>query len=1511
MDPKEHIEIIQQERDGTPTIKKMLRNTLRELAEKLYSKDTHFIFELIQNAEDNSYEESNEPSLIFRLLSIDPTNTPGSNGALLIENNEVGFTPKNVNAICNAGKEGSTKTGRDGYIGEKGIGFKSVFRISSIPHIFSNGYAFNLPEHDEPSSFGYIYPRWVDTIPNDFDLSSTTIVLPLNKKEYGFEKIEETLRDIKPEVILFLSKLKKLEVIVDEHYELTICKDESQYPLVNIYKEKHDIGSDSKLRQEEKYLVHTESFNRPEGLKTEERKDIYERHVTVALPLTPDSKSAGQIFAYLPVKQESDLPFLLNADFLLPSDRESILMKNKWNEWLRDCVADVFVKAFESAVDNEDYQMQAYSFIPLTANDEFFKPVVESIQEKLKISKVILTQPDLKRCKPEDAMTAPKKFRSLITEPYPQHLLSQRLLCPELETFNKQLRAIGVRELKSQDIIICLTDGEWIKKQGLEWLVRCYKYLSESKLDELTSCFIVPIRHKASDSVRFSCDDEQAIYFECDDETKDIFSEVPSCVNVPLAFLDSKFYQLIKNDEDLHSWMTKTLHVYSFSRPNYAVDVINWLKEHFHEMTDEELVSITYFLAQFDNIDDIPVLLDTSERELLSQVKTKEEIQEVVTPISLDPEMGWQNIFQIEGDRSHLAILSDEYLLNDGINIEELIEFWKKLGITAHPLPKCSNKKCYSYANSWGNTVFDNSLTKYEQKLADKVKPNSAVSRLTEMTIQNYITPDTIIKQISGNRKTLSRSIIHWLDTQINELDKWRYNKKLSERGLMVEITYQYHGPSNKYFNSSFLNSLKNRPWLFTTKGFVKPSEAFLPEKHIKDIFENSVPYVEDDISEDVVKLLGIRKEATVEELLDVLANHAKKHTGSKDFTYRVYKYLNLIEIDQNIVSRFKEENLIYVPSHEDKWLSSKNVIWLDRSDVLGDDFAYLEKIYSKLIDFFVDILGVKKDVDTEHFAERWLTLQKKDNIPHDEMKNILTSIYQELLPICKKEDNERPDWWHRFVQDANIWTQGDTFVNPVDVYVPDDGDLKQIFRDNNIHFAWRPEKNSFAQWESLYRALDIPYLSESVDISLVDEAKYPVVGEPKYLTKASKVLIITWLAEKVPNNYERLQNSNLLESLLNTGEAYSDPIHVVYELDYKKIEKEREAYWVQDNETLVLSQSSNHGKLKNMIALTLARALMSNRAYKDFANWIELILCETDWNWRVKQHNWHVPEDVKVCLRINTQSGDLGKTNRQDVSEGNDPGIASSDEEEAPGEEVTYPEYMGQNIDPEIVDVDPSPEPHVPCVIPPPSFTPSGGGASPDNLVENGEKKTLVNRSDFNINRLGHTKINEIELDPPGRVINQDIRGQRIQKEYENKIYNEPEHADRRFKTERTIFEGPDEQVREYLKQLYEGKCQICGKTFPERNGNPFFIANYIVPRKNARFCDTPANALCLCAEHFAKWQHGALEAEIVDQIMAFRTENESDDLTVEIKLCGEECNIHYRPKHIFDLQKLIESLG
>ena len=126
---------------------------LARLSKELYSKDTHFVLELVQNADDNSYpphlrsDPNTVPSLKFILTS----------KCITVLNNEVGFSEKNVRAICDVGR--STKDPcRAGYIGQKGIGFKSVFRVTDTPEIHSNSFHIRFDTTSGP--IGYILPHW-------------------------------------------------------------------------------------------------------------------------------------------------------------------------------------------------------------------------------------------------------------------------------------------------------------------------------------------------------------------------------------------------------------------------------------------------------------------------------------------------------------------------------------------------------------------------------------------------------------------------------------------------------------------------------------------------------------------------------------------------------------------------------------------------------------------------------------------------------------------------------------------------------------------------------------------------------------------------------------------------------------------------------------------------------------------------------------------------------------------------------------------------------------------------------------------------------------------------------------------------------------------------------------------------------------------------------------------------------------------------------------------------------
>jgi len=91
-----------------------LNSAHHRISKQLYTDITHFILELIQNADDNTYDVNTEPTLSLEL----------SRNQLIVKCNEVGFTNQNVRAICdiNASTKRERKKVDDGCIGEKGIG---------------------------------------------------------------------------------------------------------------------------------------------------------------------------------------------------------------------------------------------------------------------------------------------------------------------------------------------------------------------------------------------------------------------------------------------------------------------------------------------------------------------------------------------------------------------------------------------------------------------------------------------------------------------------------------------------------------------------------------------------------------------------------------------------------------------------------------------------------------------------------------------------------------------------------------------------------------------------------------------------------------------------------------------------------------------------------------------------------------------------------------------------------------------------------------------------------------------------------------------------------------------------------------------------------------------------------------------------------------------------------------------------------------------------------------------
>ena len=488
-----HIEQIRKDfHEGSERLKRSTNNSIQTLAHDLYNKHTHFIFELIQNAEDNTYRKQNThpPYISFRLTKTDPTTTSGANGALIIQNNEIGFNHENVNAICAVGE--TTKKKDQGYIGEKGIGFKSVFRVTDNPHIFSNGYQFSLPNFDEETRLGYIVPQWINTPPANLNFSETYIILPLTKYDFGYEKIEEMLQDIEPEVILFLSTLEEIKIETDTGDNLTILKDSSAAPEVAIIVEGKK-QSNSFLKSEN-FLVCSRRFDKPKDIHHKKRERIKTRYVSVAFPTHQNSTAVGKIFAYLPVRSDTNFPFLINADFILPSSREDI-QDVPWNHWLMECVANLVTSELLPFL--KERRLLRVLFLEILASrlnelvndkESLFYPIFTRMRETFEKEQFLPTHDNAFVAAQCAVLTRSDAVRNLLSNVQLSQFFSRpndelKWLSPEI-TLDRTphfrqyaMELLGIEEV-TPDMFARRLSCTFLSMQTDEWVVKFYKFLS-------------------------------------------------------------------------------------------------------------------------------------------------------------------------------------------------------------------------------------------------------------------------------------------------------------------------------------------------------------------------------------------------------------------------------------------------------------------------------------------------------------------------------------------------------------------------------------------------------------------------------------------------------------------------------------------------------------------------------------------------------------------------------------------------------------------------------------------------------------------------------------------------------------------------------------------------------------------------------------------------------------------------------------------------------------------------
>ncbi|KIW14560.1 hypothetical protein PV08_07344 [Exophiala spinifera] len=309
----------------------------KSFTQQLYSSRFRFIYELLQNGDDSCYANDVEPCITFRIKSCE----------LIIESNELGFTLENVESICDIGK--SSKASDTDTTGEKGMGFKSVFGIANYVHIQSGVWSFRFEHRQGEEGVGMITPKWTDVTSRLPSNIGTRLTLRYyDQRDIFTTRLVSEFEKLPRTVMFALRKLKKLVIVVDGVAGRSDCI---------TFEKDGDLRSHQmciKTTVTGTFGAHKSATtflrlfqNTVRHLPSDTHRASSESDVTVAFEVDSDGQPVipanGQhVFAYLPVQRIVQLPFLINANFVLTANRESV-SDTDWNIALRKGVAVAFV----------------------------------------------------------------------------------------------------------------------------------------------------------------------------------------------------------------------------------------------------------------------------------------------------------------------------------------------------------------------------------------------------------------------------------------------------------------------------------------------------------------------------------------------------------------------------------------------------------------------------------------------------------------------------------------------------------------------------------------------------------------------------------------------------------------------------------------------------------------------------------------------------------------------------------------------------------------------------------------------------------------------------------------------------------------------------------------------------------------------------------------------------------------------------------------------------------------
>lgn len=854
---KEYFEALSKHRAGLAKALEdpALRGVRYSVVEK-YSDQAHFIYELLQNADDALATSASfrleKTRLIFahngkRHFSITNPATEDEDS----KNKALG----DINAITSIAN--SSKTGAS--IGKFGVGFKAVFQYTSTPHIYDPSFRFKIDRFIVPVELENDFPGRKD--------NETLFVFPFDHHERGMDEayadISEKLRNLSYP-LLFLSHLKNIE-----------------FEFANT------------LGLYDKTVVETKNFGETRAehliLTQNDGDDLYDEHLWLFtrvcdrgeliddaaryLPysvgffmedgkLCPVNRPA---FCFFPTKEVTGLNFIIHAPFLLTDSREGIRAGVKHNDDMIQLLAVLSADAIEYLRDigmEKKIRLIDDGIVSIIPVDEgvfssktdrskvSFLPFYNEIKDKFEEADLLPSLDGYVSCEnaywasvPQLPQLFSNKQLGWLVENDKACWVFASLARDEVQRNKKALFSYIdsiVRTNINEDIVLTgrsrdffVRDGvrqtlenikgitrEFIENQSIEWLHSFYKWISETKHR----------RDIASDRPIFIDQDGKASAAYDDAGQLILFLPVANVSGYRVVHPD-----LLKNDE------TKAfIEQLGIKQPSLKDQIYNIILPQYQDGADIDtdphfmLFFEYYCKCSNEEVDDFIDLIRECEFLTFYDPDDHEAYRASADTMYL-PNDELKDYFQAKKDTRFIAL--DEYLELVGSSKEKkLLDFLSELGVKSE---------------------IDLITVGLDSQRKDLPKPRSTRDRTYDETVIDGC--KELINYIVDNQDS-SKSVILWnaLLRIIESNHTGLYYRGL-ESLLRGRCHYFYYSPQIEYFVSSDATMIKSYPWLLTKDGdFVTASKVNLST--LSDLYDTSSESahsllnflgIEDDISEE------------------------------------------------------------------------------------------------------------------------------------------------------------------------------------------------------------------------------------------------------------------------------------------------------------------------------------------------------------------------------------------------------------------------------------------------------------------------------------------------------------------------------------------------------------------------------------------------------------------------------------------------------------------------------------